>query len=90
MRIFTVNYKFYTYMSPVSTNIKLPMLDKVDLEKIQTDLHYFLKNKKPPIIRKAVLGDFVTIVDTLPPIQYEKLKNYRIQDEYGEKKFIKP
>ncbi len=46
--------------------------------------------------RKAVLADFLDNTDTLkfPNIlqsnQHEKPKHYRIQNEYGEKKFIKP
>mgnify|MGYP006133600449 CR=1 FL=1 len=62
------------------------------LDKLNSDLNNILEPKKQIKMRKAVLGDFMTTPNilSLPTVQYEKPKNYRIQDEYGEKKFIKP
>jgi len=83
-------------MTSLIKNIKLPPLEKSELEKLEKDLTFFLENKHVNKIRKAVMGDFLNNVDmscranTLPPLSYEKPKNYRIQDEFGEKKFIKP
>ena len=54
-----------------------------------------IKSKQEKVFRKAVLADFLVDTRTLvsekpPPNTSEKEKRYRIQKEYGEKKFIKP
>ena len=54
-----------------------------------------MNNKKKKVYRKAVLSDFITDIN-LPDhdkksfINNEKIKKYRIQGEFGQKKFIKP
>ena len=54
-----------------------------------------LKPKQEKVFRKAVLADFLIDTRSLvsekpPPNTTEKEKRYRIQKEFGEKKFIKP
>lgn len=74
---------------------KLPPLEKSDPKKVENDLLFLLQNSKSKG-RKAVLSDFLNNTDTsvssntLRPIRDDKPKQYRIQNEYGEKKFIKP
>lgn len=74
---------------------KLPPLEQSDSKKVENDLLFLLQNSKSKG-RKAVLSDFLNNTDTsvssntLHPIRDDKLKQYRIQNEYGEKKFIKP
>ncbi len=51
--------------------------------------------QKKKVFRKAVLADFLIDTRNLvsekpPPNTFEKEKRYRIQKEFGEKKFIKP
>ena len=55
--------------------------------------------KKPKVYRKAILSDFITDtpsngLDNCTAYKFEKSnekpKNYRIQGEFGQKKFIKP
>jgi len=53
------------------------------------------KPEKEKVFRKAVLADFLIDTRNLvsekpPPNTSEKEKRYRIQKEFGEKKFIKP
>lgn len=62
------------------------------LERLNIDLNDFLNIKKTKKMRKAVLSDFISNVEStkFEPIKNDKPKNYRMQDEYGEKKFIKP
>ena len=44
-----------------------------------------------PVLRKAVLSDFMTIpLKNDNTIRPDKIKNNKIQGDYGEKKFIKP
>ena len=75
--------------------IKLPPLVNTDPKKVENDLLFLLKNSKSNG-RKAVLSDFLNNTDTtissntLQPVRDDKPKQYRIQNEYGEKKFIKP
>jgi hypothetical protein len=62
------------------------MIDEYTLNKLNNDL----KNKK---MRKAVTADFFTSVKkpkNNKSIKFDKPKDYRLQVEYGEKKFIKP
>jgi len=52
-----------------------------------------MENKK--VFRKAVLSDFINettsqTVQKSTSNKFEKCKKYRIQGEFGEKKFIKP
>lgn len=54
-----------------------------------------IKPKQEKVFRKAVLSDFLNDTRSLvsekpPPNTSEKEKRYRIQKEFGEKKFIKP
>ena len=54
-----------------------------------------IKPKQEKVFRKAVLADFLIDTRSLglekpPPNTTEKEKRYRIQKEFGEKKFIKP
>ncbi len=54
-----------------------------------------IKSKQEKVFRKAVLADFLVDTRSLvsekpPPTTSEKEKRYRIQKEFGEKKFIKP
>lgn len=54
-----------------------------------------IKPEKEKVFRKAVLADFLNDTRNLvsekpPPNTSEKEKRYRIQKEFGEKKFIKP
>ena len=54
-----------------------------------------IKPEKDKVFRKAVLADFLIDTRNLvsekpPPTTSEKEKRYRIQKEFGEKKFIKP
>ncbi len=54
-----------------------------------------IKSKQEKVFRKAVLADFLVDTRSLvsekpPPNKSEKEKRYRIQKEFGEKKFIKP
>jgi hypothetical protein len=54
-----------------------------------------IKPEKEKMFRKAVLADFLidtrNLVSEKPhPNTSEKEKRYRIQKEFGEKKFIKP
>ena len=54
-----------------------------------------IKPKQEKVFRKAVLADFLIDTRSLvsekpPPTTSEKEKRYRIQKEFGEKKFIKP
>ncbi len=55
--------------------------------------------KIPKVYRKAILSDFITDtpsngLDNCTAYKFEKSnekpKNYRIQGEFGQKKFIKP
>ena len=75
--------------------IQLPPLNNTDPKKVENDLLFLLQNSKSKG-RKAVLSDFLNNTDTsvssntLHPIRDDKPKQYRIQNEYGEKKFIKP
>lgn len=53
------------------------------------------KPEKERVFRKAVLADFLIdpnnqVSEKTPPNKSEKEKKYRIQKEFGEKKFIKP
>tara|TARA_B100000902_G_scaffold182719_1_gene175454 strand:- start:1817 stop:2062 length:246 start_codon:yes stop_codon:yes gene_type:complete len=57
------------------------------------------EGKKPKVYRKAILSDFITDtpsngLDNCTAYKFEKSnekpKNYRIQGEFGQKKFIKP
>ena len=74
---------------------KLPPLEQSEPKKVENDLLFLLQNSKSKG-RKAVLSDFLNNTDTsvssntLHPIRDNKPKQYRIQNEYGEKKFIKP
>ena len=84
-------------MTELITTIKLPPLEKESLQKLNQQIDFFLDKQsiQKQNIRKAIITDFLTnpepsCANALPPIQYEKPKHYRIQDEYGEKKFIKP
>lgn len=92
MCINVIKYNFNNiYMTNAIQDIKLPILKKDVLERLRVDLNLFLKQKSK--IRRAVLSDFLTnssYIDNIPAAQYEKPKHYRIQDEHGEKKFIKP
>ncbi len=54
-----------------------------------------IKPRQEKVFRKAVLADFLIDTRSLvsekpPPNTSEKEKRYRIQKEFGEKKFIKP
>lgn len=54
-----------------------------------------IKSKQEKVFRKAVLADFlvdtrILVSEKPPPSTSEKEKRYRIQKEFGEKKFIKP
>ena len=79
-----------------STQNILPSLENTDAKKLENDLMFLLDNHNESKWRKAVLSDFLNNTDTsfysntLHPLQRDKLKQYRIQNEYGEKKFIKP
>jgi len=51
--------------------------------------------EKKKVYRKAVLSDFMKdppkmVLDSHPSIKIDKSQRYRIQGEFGEKKFIKP
>ena len=56
----------------------------------------YIKNQDKKVFRKAVLSDFINDTSKNKNINNstlnnsEKTKSYRIQGEYGEKKFIKP
>ena len=55
-----------------------------------------IENKNNQSFRKAVITDFITNDTNLLVnnnkflVQQDKVKRYRIQGEFGEKKFIKP
>ena len=75
--------------------IKMANYTKLPIdENVNKELDNFLKMKKIKVFRKAVLSDFIedTCIQKLnihPPTKC-KTKKYRIQGEFGEKKFIKP
>jgi len=67
-------------------------------KEIQTEsniLLEYIKNQDKKVFRKALLSDFINDISKKNLNNSvikgsEKTKGYRIQGEYGEKKFIKP
>ena len=80
----------------MTTNVKLPPGEKLDTKKLENKILILLGKNYESKGRKAVLSDFLNNTDasmyqnTEHPLQRDKPKQYRIQNEYGEKKFIKP
>ena len=76
--------------------MSLPQLNKKTAPKDQViNSSNTIKSKQEKVFRKAVLADFLVDTRSLvsekpPPNTTEKEKRYRIQKEFGEKKFIKP
>lgn len=76
--------------------MSLPQLNKKIAPKDQViNSSTTIKSKQEKVFRKAVLADFLIDTRSLvsekpPPTTSEKEKRYRIQKEFGEKKFIKP
>ena len=60
-----------------------------------TTISNIIDTEKEKVYRKAVLSDFINdtsipVLDNFSSIKFEKSKRYRIQGEFGEKKYIKP
>jgi len=72
--------------------LTLPPLEKEDLSKLLKCLNNELKCKSKSKLRNAVMTDFLINGEAtyMYSDQTERPKQYRIQGEYGEKKFIKP
>ena len=79
-------------MEVVEEDTVFPPLGIRAMRKLRDDMDFLLERKKCVRMRRAVMGDFMATirVPSYPVVQHERPKNYRIQDEYGEKKFIKP
>ena len=88
------SYKYLEFkIYKIYKNMNIPIIENKNLE-LNILLNY-IKIEKGRVFRKAVLSDFIKdtskkILEISPSINSEKAKNYRIQGEYGERKFIKP
>ena len=84
-----------SYGQKIDNYNKLPIVEPNEMSK-NKKLNNILKTEKTRVFRKAVLSDFIkdTSIQNLdipnPNSNKIKTKKYRIQGEFGEKKFIKP